>query len=402
MSEEVTINTALGKNIVVDADSFVLLTSKQKVDITPSDDYILQDNLSSLTNTFEHSDNLGFNGFAKHPNFKAVEYEVGKTPFLGDVTRIHRSTDRESAYLKYKYENLSSFRFTGYVSGDPNGCYKAYVSKDNKSYQYIRLKSTLVNSLSNGMKSYIFEPEKAITDQYNYLKIELMPRGHFNSTQLSFVQIGSKELPKLKPLKVDNLDITQLKGKETVLPSKVNVYYEGDISKNEGVVWQAGSDNKSHTGNVAGIPISANVRTIDEFNDTLLDTSKIFERLNVSIDQGNASVVYNDESRIVRSSEDMGYLTYNLQNMRNFESSFYLYDSKIVSKYITVKASVDNQNWVNVGLSVSPLSDKTNAWNKFLIKNRSPLPKEVKFLRFELTGGMTNWLQEVGEIKIYD
>ena len=185
----------LQKGIVIDfpAKGFVLLTTigGSKPEIVKNDKYMM-DPMEGVQRMYDHSDNLGLNGFPKfydECNTAAPDFQFFKV--LEDCGTIHPSTDEEHAYITYKFDGFNYFEIK--VSGVETitDRFKVYVSPDNCEWREVELSFTEPEmSVWRFVHSTI--TPKTELDNCNYLKIEMLPNGYFSNTRIRKVKIEKR------------------------------------------------------------------------------------------------------------------------------------------------------------------------------------------------------------------
>ena len=193
--KEVLKDVDLQKGIVIDfpAKGFVLLTTigGSKPEIVKNDKYMM-DPMEGVQRMYDHSDNLGLNGFPKfydECNTAAPDFQFFKV--LEDCGTIHPSTNEEHAYVTYKFDGFNHFEIK--VSGVETitDRFKVYVSPDNCEWREVELSFTEPEmSVWRFVHSTI--TPKTELDNCNYLKIEMLPNGYFSNTRIREVKIEKR------------------------------------------------------------------------------------------------------------------------------------------------------------------------------------------------------------------
>ena len=193
--KEVLKEVDLQKGIVIDfpAKGFVLLTTigGSKPEIVKNDKYMM-DPMEGVQRMYDHSDNLGLNGFPKfydECNTAAPDFQFFKV--LEDCGTIHPSTNEEHAYITYKFDGFNHFEIK--VSGVETitDRFKVYVSPDNCEWREVELSFTGPEmSVWRFVHSTI--TPKTELDNCNYLKIEMLPNGYFSNTRIREVKIEKR------------------------------------------------------------------------------------------------------------------------------------------------------------------------------------------------------------------
>ena len=193
--KEVLKDVDLQKGIVIDfpAKGFVLLTTigGSKPEIVKNDKYMM-DPMEGVQRMYDHSDNLGLNGFPKfydECNTAAPDFQFFKV--LEDCGTIHPSTNEEHAYITYKFDGFNYFEIK--VSGVETitDRFKVYVSPDNCEWREVELSFTEPEmSVWRFVHSTI--TPKTELDNCNYLKIEMLPNGYFSNTRIREVKIEKR------------------------------------------------------------------------------------------------------------------------------------------------------------------------------------------------------------------
>lgn len=186
-----SVNLAKGISINLHSKGVVLLTTKGCTikPILKKNEEEMFDTMDGLQLMYQHSENLGMNGFVKHyneckentPNFNFERVE-------NDRSTIHPSTNDLSAYIVYKFNNLASFEIS--VSGKDfiKGRYLIYNSTDGITWTPVQFDmTTLKSSLWMWQHSMLY-PTSPLKD-CNYLKIEMIPLGVAENTRIRDVKL---------------------------------------------------------------------------------------------------------------------------------------------------------------------------------------------------------------------
>lgn len=190
--KEILKNTDFARGITIDfpAQGFVLLTTKggTRPEIVGNDKCMV-DPMEGIQRMYEHSDNLGMNSFARfydRCDVAAPDFQFFKV--LEDKGTIHPSTNDKSAYVTYKLNGLNYFEIK--VSGveTVTDRFKVYASYDNKTWQEVDLNFTEPELSVWRFVHSTITPKTRLTG-YNYLKIEMFPKGYFANTRLREVKI---------------------------------------------------------------------------------------------------------------------------------------------------------------------------------------------------------------------
>ena len=179
-----------GININFPAKGFILVTTigGSKPEIVKNEK-VMTDYMDGLHRMFAHSQNLGMNNFAKHPDIcgeNTLGYSFDKV--LYDYGTIHPSTNEESAYITYKFDGFSDFAIE--VSGNEtiDGRFKLYGSGDNKNWKEIEFTYAAPELSIYRFFHTTLTPKNKLSG-YNYLKIEMYPKGWFANTRIREVKI---------------------------------------------------------------------------------------------------------------------------------------------------------------------------------------------------------------------
>lgn len=129
------------------------------------------------------------NNFAKHPDVcgeSTLDYSFDKV--LYDYGTIHPSTNEESAYVTYKFDGFNDFAIE--VSGNETieGRFKLYGSADNKNWTEIEFTYPVPELSIYRFFHTTLAPKNKLSG-YNYLKIEMYPKGWFANTRIREVKI---------------------------------------------------------------------------------------------------------------------------------------------------------------------------------------------------------------------
>ncbi len=152
----------------------------------------MMDPMEGVQRMYDHSDNLGLNGFPKfydECNTAAPDFQFFKV--LEDCGTIHPSTNEEHAYITYKFDGFNHFEIK--VSGVETitDRFKVYVSPDNCEWREVELSFTEPEmSVWRFVHSTI--TPKTELDNCNYLKIEMLPNGYFSNTRIREVKIEKR------------------------------------------------------------------------------------------------------------------------------------------------------------------------------------------------------------------
>lgn len=189
---EVIKNANLKEGIAIEfpAKGFVLITSIDggKPTIKPNDNQMI-DPMEGIQRMHDYSKNLGLNGFAKFyetcgENIPAFGFDK----MLHDYGTIHPSTNDSTAYVTYKFDGLTGFEIAATGNDTIEGRFKVFASKDNKSWTEVAITyPTPELSIYRNMHTTI-SPKTPLSG-YNYLKIEMNPKGWFSSTRIREVKI---------------------------------------------------------------------------------------------------------------------------------------------------------------------------------------------------------------------
>lgn len=190
--KEVLENVDFTTGVTIDfpAKGFVMLTTNggSKPEIVKNDK-VMVDPMEGIQRMFDHSDNLGMNGFAEFYDkceLSTPEFQFYKVLF--DYGTIHPSTNEESAFVTYQFEDLNNFeiKVTGVETVEDR--FKVYVSNDNKEWQEVELSYTQPEMSIWRFVHSTMTPKNKL-DGFNYLKIEMIPNGYFANTRLREVKI---------------------------------------------------------------------------------------------------------------------------------------------------------------------------------------------------------------------
>ena len=191
--KEVLKNVDFSKGVTIDFPSkgFVMLTTNggSKPEIVKNDKYMV-DPMEGIQRMYDHSDNLGMNGFAEFYDkcdLPTPEFQFYKVLF--DYGTIHPSTNTDSAYIVYNFENIGSFEID--VSGveSLDGRFKCYLSPDNIHWKGIPLQhSNIELSIWRHMHTTLF-PQVQLDGNDCFLKIEMYPKGYFANSRIREVRI---------------------------------------------------------------------------------------------------------------------------------------------------------------------------------------------------------------------
>lgn len=190
--KEIINNADLTKGIRIDFPSsgFVLLTTigAGNPNIESNKNQLI-DPMEGLQLIFDYSKNLGMNGFAKHYdacgsstpsyNFSRIKYDYGT---------IHPSTNTETAYITYNLNGLSDFKIDVSYNEKIDERFKVFASVDNMTWSEIELKYPNPELTIWRWFHTTLSPKNKFTG-YNYLKIEIDPKGQFDSSRVREVKI---------------------------------------------------------------------------------------------------------------------------------------------------------------------------------------------------------------------
>lgn len=186
-------NVDFKQGIQIDFPSkgFVLITTigGEKPEITKNENLMI-DPMDGIQRMYDHSKNLGFNSFSKHPDVcgeSAPNY--GSDKFLYDYGTIHPSTNDESAYVTYKFDDFTDFAIA--VSGNKtiDGRFKIYGSADNTTWTEIPVKYPVAEESIYTFFHTTLSPKNQLSG-YKYLKIEMIPQGWFENSRIREVKIS--------------------------------------------------------------------------------------------------------------------------------------------------------------------------------------------------------------------
>ena len=185
--KEIIKKADLNRGITIDFPDrgVVILTTQggSKPEITVNTDSIY-DPLEGLQRIYSHSGNLGMNGFSKHYNecySEGPDFHFSR--FLHDYSTIHPSENLIPAYVEYKMDGIKDFKVG--VSGREgiDGRFRIYASSDNKSWEEIEVVYPVPELGIWDWYHTTLSPKQKL-EGYNYLKIEMDPKGWFDSSRL--------------------------------------------------------------------------------------------------------------------------------------------------------------------------------------------------------------------------
>jgi hypothetical protein len=181
-----------GLDLYFPSKGFILLTTSiGNIPEISTNTSQLIDPLEGLGRIHSHSKNLGMNGYSKHYDFVGdsggPDFGFGK--FKQDRSTIHPASNDEKAFIIYHFDGIRDFDIQVSGNGTVEGRFTIYGSTDGVEWKKIETEFsepelTIWNWYHSNLK-----PSKDL-NMVNYLKIELDPKGDFQSSRLRYITIS--------------------------------------------------------------------------------------------------------------------------------------------------------------------------------------------------------------------
>ncbi len=369
----------------------------------------LVDTMDGLTQVCARSENLGFNGFAEHPNRRdQQDLDIHPELFLGNCQRIHRSTADRSAFLTWKFPGVSHFRIGVYHRGEVVGRVRIMASADNATWQETAVSAAYVEPTAADWSFSLLVPSQEIAAGSHYLRVELLPVGAFGDTQLAYVELGAAELPELRVTAVEPVRRRQTTGFAPDLPETLVLTLNHVLPRRFPVRWDsAGRDWRQEglielTGSVAGNAVSARatVEMVSRLVDPMDSMDVVFSRTpNLGIDLANAAAV-GDRARFMRTSVAAADVVYRFAGLRGFELDAFVYGAADIGTLVGIQASADGATWQSLETTATPVDGGQSGWRAYRTVNATPLPAGTSYLRLQLHSDPCTWIQQLGTITL--
>jgi hypothetical protein len=228
-----------GLPVTVPAGGLVVLTTlgvASPADLDQPGRPEVVDDFGGLRNLSAYSANLGFNGFARHPDVVTGDFAMAVTPFWGDRTRINRADD-QPATLTWRLDDARDMRVGVFSTAPARERVRVQWSADQQRWGTVGLRTTRPLDTEAGWQFAVLSSTEPLPDGVRYVRVELLAAGAPTETQLSRVEISTDRLPSLELTRVESPSLAAGVGQTPELPRTLKGWLNHELPVALPVEW---------------------------------------------------------------------------------------------------------------------------------------------------------------------